>query len=442
MWSIRFLVSYSIFIAIVTILFGKFNDGGWYTLAALSIKSGAQPFIDFHYPHTPHFAYFLSKILHLCPESIHPVLYLRFFCVIIWLISVLLTIALVKKENYRLLMILILCQPYQIYFLCIIKCYGVIQLLLLFVLFLQNTHWKSFSGFLVGLILAIRISTPASLALMPSTNKLWSWFLLILALTSLIPAIKMGLLDHWFLPIQHFGLEINSFNKFYLDKFHEPLGIQWSRKIGYLIKSFIMWSPFILIALYAKNLKVLFLLIINILLHVCLARPLDEYSCFFLLPCAVMLCNSKIDVPKFFYTISLIVFITQLDRFNNRLVLHQSQILKLQALKLKGSVFSLDAYIQSNYFKSYDKRQTLGHFSIFETWSDEFCQRKNVFNNNTLKNHILNRKFDWLITTDTQVQSIGLKSLLRNYKLAKKIPTMLEQNEDLLIYKNLSPNSK
>ena len=145
MWSIRFLVSYSIFIAIVTILFGKFNDGGWYTLAALSIKSGAQPFIDFHYPHTPHFAYFLSKILHLCPESIHPVLYLRFFCVIIWLISVLLTIALVKKENYRLLMILILCQPYQIF--CIIKCHGVINFycyLFYFYKILTGSHFQDF----------------------------------------------------------------------------------------------------------------------------------------------------------------------------------------------------------------------------------------------------------------------------------------------------------
>jgi len=442
MWSIRFLVSYSIFLAIVTIFFGKFNDGGWYTLAALSIKSGAQPFVDFHYPHTPHFAYFLSKILHLCPESIHPVLFLRFFCATIWLITILLTIGLVKKENYKLLMVLILCQPYQIYFLCIIKCYGVIQLLLLFVLLLQNTQWKSFSGFLVGVILAIRISTPASLALMPNTKKLWSWSLLILALTSLIPAINMGLLDHWFLPIHHFGLEINSFNKFYLDTFHEPLGIQWSRKIGYLLKSLTMWSPFLLLAIYIKNLKVLFLLTVNILLHMSLARPLDEYSCFFLLPCTVMLCHNKIDVPMFFYIISLLVFITQINRFSNRLVFPKSQLLELQSLKLKGSVFSLDAYIQSNYFRSYDKRQTLGHFSIFKTWSDEFCQRKNVFNNNTLKSHILNRNFDWLITTNSQIQSIGLKSLLHKYKLIKKIPTMLEQNEDLLIYKNLSSKSK
>ena len=77
-----------------------------------------------------------------------------------------------------------------------------------------------------------------------------------------------------------------------------------------------------------------------------------------------MLCDSKIDVPKYFYTISLIVFITQINRFNNRLVIPQSQILELQTLKLKGSVFSLRCHIQSNYFKSYDKRQTLGHFIL------------------------------------------------------------------------------
>ena len=273
---------------------------------------------------------------------------------------------------------------------------------------------------------------------MPETNKFWNWSLLILALASLIPAINTGLLDHWFLPIQHLGLEINAFNKFYLENFREPLEFRLSRKIGYLIKSLTMWSPFLLLAFQTKNRRVLVLLALNILLHMLLARPLDEYSCFFLLPCALMLCNRKISIPKFFYIISFIVFLIQLTRFSNRLVFPQSQILQLQTLKLEGTVFGLDAHLQSNYFNSYDKRQTLGHFSIFPTWSDEFSTQKNVFNNNTLKNHIANHEFDWLLVTHSQIKSIKLEPLLKNYKLVKKVPNMLEKNEDLLIYRNLS----
>ena len=441
MRSLKLTLSYAIIISIVVLLFGKFNDGGWYTLAALSIKSGYQPFIDFHYPHTPHYAYLISQVLHLCPESIHPVLFLRIFHSLIWLIAVLMTVSLVRKENISLLAILILCQPYQIYFLCLIKSYGLIQLLLLFVLLLQKTNWKQFTGLILGLIITIRVSTPVTLLLMPAVNKPWNWSLLILALASLIPAINAGLLDHWFLPIQHLGLEMNAFNKFYLENFREPLEFRLSRKIGYLIKSLIMWSPFLLIAYQTKNVKVLILLGLNIFIHIFLARPLDEYSCFFLLPCAVMLCSQKISIPKFFYIISVIVFLIQLERFSNRLVLPQSQILQLQQLKLEGTVFGLDAHLQSNYFNSYDKRQTLGHFSVFPTWSDEFSTNKNVFNNNTLKNHIANHKFDWLLVTNSQIKSIGLKPLLNNYELFRKVPNMLEENEDLLIYKNLSLRS-
>ena len=79
-----------------------------------------------------------------------------------------------------------------------------------------------------------------------------------------------------------------------------------------------------------------------------------------------MLCSQKISIPKFFYITSVIVFLIQLERFSNRLVLPQSQILQLQQLKLEGTVFGLDAHLQSNYFNSYDKRQTLGHFSVFQ----------------------------------------------------------------------------
>ena len=441
MRSIKLVLSYAIAISVVVLLFGKFNDGGWYTLAALSIKSGYQPFIDFHYPHTPHYAYLLSQVLHLCPESIHPVLFLRFFHSLIWLFAVLMAVSLVRKENISLLAILILCQPYQIYFLCLIKSYGIIQLLLLFVLLLQNTNLKLFTGLILGLIITIRVSTPVTLILMPAANKSWNLALLVLALASLIPAINAGLLDHWFLPIQHLGLEMNAFNKFYLENFREPLEFRLSRKIGYLIKSLIMWSPFLLIAYQTKNVKVLILLCLNIFIHIFLARPLDEYSCFFLLPCAVMLCSQKISIPKFFYITSVIVFLIQLERFSNRLVLPQSQILQLQQLKLEGTVFGLDAHLQSNYFNSYDKRQTLGHFSVFPTWSDEFSTNKNVFNNNTLKNHIANHKFDWLLVTNSQIKSIGLKPLISKYELFRKVPNMLEENVDLLIYKNLSLRS-
>ena len=202
-------------------------------------------------------------------------------------------VSLVRKENISLLAILILCQPYQIYFLCLIKSYGIIQLLLLFVLLLQNTNWKLFTGLILGLIITIRVSTPVTLILMPAANKSWNLALLVLALASLIPAINAGLLDHWFLPIQHLGLEMNAFNKFYLENFREPLEFRLSRKIGYLIKSLIMWSPFLLIAYQTKNVKVLILLCLNIFIHIFLARPLDEYSCFFLLPCAVMLCSQE-----------------------------------------------------------------------------------------------------------------------------------------------------
>ena len=282
MRSIKLVLSYAITISVVVLLFGKFNDGGWYTLAALSIKSGYQPFIDFHYPHTPHYAYLLSQVLHLCPESIHPVLFLRFFHSLIWLFAVLMAVSLVRKENISLLAILILCQPYQIYFLCLIKSYGIIQLLLLFVLLLQNTNWKLFTGLILGLIITIRVSTPVTLILMPAANKSWNLALLVLALASLIPAINAGLLDHWFLPIQHLGLEMNAFNKFYLENFREPLEFRLSRKIGYLIKSLIMWSPFLLIAYQTKNVKVLILLCLNIFIHICSSYTFSYfYLCFF-----------------------------------------------------------------------------------------------------------------------------------------------------------------
>ena len=249
--------------------FGKFNDGGWYTLAALSIKSGYQPFIDFHYPHTPHYAYLLSKFYICVPNQF----VLFTFHSLIWLFAVLMAVSLVRKENISLLAILILCQPYQIYFLCLIKSYGIIQLLLLFVLLLQNTNCRLFTGLILGLIITIRVSTPVTLILMPAANKSWNLALLVLALASLIPAINAGLLDHWFLPIQHLGLEMNAFNKFYLENFREPLEFRLSRKIGYLIKSLIMWSPFLLIAYQTKNVKVLILLCLNIFIHIFLARP-------------------------------------------------------------------------------------------------------------------------------------------------------------------------
>ena len=208
MWPLSVLISTGSILGILILLFGKFNDGGWYTLAALWIESGAHPFVDFHCPHTPHYVYVLSQILYFCPESMHPVLYLRFFSLAIWIMTLTIAALIVKKENHKLLTILILCQPYQIYFLCIIKCYGFLQLIIVLSLLLQNTTSKWFSGYLIGLVLSIRVSAPATLLLMPTPYKLWYWSLLILALASLIPAIKLGLLEHWFLPIQHYNMEI------------------------------------------------------------------------------------------------------------------------------------------------------------------------------------------------------------------------------------------
>ena len=442
MWPLNFLVGISSILGILIILFGKFNDGGWYTLAALWIQSGAHPFVDFHYPHTPHYVYLLAQVLHFCPESIHPTLFLRFFSMSIWIITLLITLRLINKENHKLVTILILCQPYQIYFLCIVKCYGVLQLLILLVIWMQNSNFKWFSGSLIGLILSVRISAIATLTLMPSPGKIGHWLLFILAMCSLIPAINSGLLEHWFLPIQHFTAEINSFNQHYLDSYQEPLRMQFNRKLAYLLKSCIMWSPFLLLAYVSKNLKVLSLICLNIIFHLLVSRPLDEYSCFLLLPCSLLLCQNLISAPKSFYILSLLVFFIQIPRFSNRLVVKHSQIVQLQSLNIKGSVFGLDAYVQSNFFDSCDVRQILGHLSIFNNWSDEFVTQKKVFNHNTLKVHLRTSNYDWLLLTNSQIKEIKLHRILRNYRLIKTIPNMLEGNETLFVYQAFNPQAQ
>jgi len=237
-------------------------------------------------------------------------------------------------------------------------------------------------------------------------------------------------------------MEVNSFNQHYLDSFQEPLKMQLNRKLDYILKSFVIWSPFLLLAYSSKNLKVLSLLSLNIIFHLLVNKPLDEYSCFLLLPCALLLCKNPISIPRSFYILSLLVFLIQIPRFSNRLAIQNSQIIQLQSLNLEGSVFGLDAYIQSNYFNSCDKRQILGHFSIFNAWSDDFATQKKVFNRNTLRAHLIAQKFDWLLLTKSQIESLKLQKVLSNYKLVNSIPTMLELQETLLMYKVLSSESK
>ncbi|PCJ18396.1 MAG: hypothetical protein COB02_10895 [Candidatus Cloacimonadota bacterium] len=446
------------FYGYLIILYGKFNDGGWYTSSAISIDKGLSLYKDFYFPHTPFYVYLYSFFL--CFFSEPNILVGRF---IHWFITSLLfaflCLKLFKKTSKKsifLFVILVLSNPCFIYYLSIIKSYSFVQVLLLISLWTFLSENKKLSYFFLGLASSMRISFIPIVFLYWFYDKEKSLKKVLLFLFPWIFLLHfdfIALKQNLYLPIKLFGVYINEISAYHLQNVSAlSLLAIFQRKLAYLIQTLSLFLPFLLLVFYLrKNSKVKFLFyifIMSTLTHGLSLLPYDEYhSPLWLALLFLSLFYIKTLQNKEFKNIikvCAITFLISLSRFKSKLVLEKSQILKLIKISnqiqkkvqtKKYKLLCFDAYMNVSTRFDFPKELIMSRFSFYYKWTENQVKKHNVVNSIMIKKWIINKDFDFILLTNSEIEKMKLNKVVQeNYFLISQYNHLFELKEVSNLY--------
>jgi hypothetical protein len=454
-WSWAFLV------------YGKFNDGGWYTCAAQAVLKGLNPYTDFYYPHTLPYLYFYSALLSLWPEP--GVFEGRILHILVTLFLIgLVTYGLYKKNRSTVSLILfaLAFNPYVLSFLFTIKSYAFLQWLLFLSLGFYFRQQRVVAYFFLGLACHLRISFLPLILVYAwvdrSRFRLGSWagflapFLVLLAL----PVEAMS--ENLFLPVPLLGFEPNAFNQVYFQSSGADWGSFYARKAAYLLRSLLLFLPFLILVRHINIPRVSGILVsflgFGFLGHLIAVRPYEEYLIPLYIPLYFFLFISlRFPLKPLSRWAWFFIFISLGNQFykgSRRLVWPQSQLLAIQTLhselaerSASSSSQSLcfDGYFNASGIQAYPREVIMGRFSRFPGWKSSRADRLQIVNASKLKNWFQARTFDWILLSSSEQESFfsqdpQLKAILKNnYRYIKQISRFFELPEETYIYARRKP---
>ena len=436
--------------------FGKFQDGGWYTCAAKTVLRGLSPFEDFYYPHTPHYLWSYATLLSWMPNAdpfwgriLHILLSTLTLCVCLHL--------LVREARDRLFwfVMVLLLNPYMLQFLFQIKSYALIQLLLLGSLWQFLRGNKEISYSLLAILSMFRISFLPLLPLYIWLDRrhfrptaLLAYFIPFLTLFSLDWEV---VLKNLFLPIPWPVLSPNLFNHAYLESNSLTLVEVISEKIGYILRSSLIFIPFLLTVHCVKPKKIrsllLGLFVIILIAHLPAQRPFDEYLAPVFLPLYLILFLHA-DFGSFRIrnsTLFLLIFSACVTTWRGyRRLVFPSQIQRIETViseleKVKPGkrslLFSFDGYLNSFLKEPAPLDTTMGRFSLQPNFTPEQARSLKVVHPEFLWDWIATKKFSYLLLSDSEIHILGhhspgfLNHLKSHYTLVQTFDYLLEVNE-------------
>lgn len=441
--------------------FGKFQDGGWYTCAARALLEGLQPYVDFYYPHTPLYLWIYSFLLDFLPAP-NPWWgrFLHFLLSTLCLVFCLRKLKIAGRTNWNWFLVIILINPYFLYFLFQIKSYAICQILLFGSLYLWIESRKPAAYFLLSLVSLTRISFfPILLVYLWLDRKQLkpSYFLAYgLPLLTLFFWPWESMAQNLFFPIPIPGHTPNPFNEAYFGIQSPQLISMLKDKVGFLLRLMIIFTPFLILIRHLKNSNVSRLLLwvfwISVLSHVLALKPLDEYLSPVFIPLYFLL-FLHYGAPKRLRAWMIVLIILSgahtMVRGIRRFVF-PSQIQQIESLvqKIRAAsagerelLLSFDGYVNSMLPGKIQRETIMARFSFRPEFEPQQAQALHVVHPRDVERWIGEKRFSFLLLSTSEMDSFnlaiaGFSDLLRrHYQMEQSFENLTETEQESYLWR-------